>query len=354
MEHAEVDGARHHSNQRIHPKWSNLNDADKVIRGQLIVANRMNSYTLPSCDKHDRMHHRFPRPPHGFTLIELLIVIAIVAILIGLLMPSLGSVREAARRTTCRNNLHQLGIALQNYATTHVSFPPGGLTSPRTSFAAFILPHIEEGNPLSGYDYSVNWPQQEIDVQEQMFSYLPIYHCPSDQPTQKEAGLLITPGSVPPRYKGNYGPNYGKETVVESPDHAPFGTDFETRPAHIRDGLTQTFAMMEMLQVPSPNDGNVDSRGDIWSEDRSYHLTTKLPPNDDTLGDLAGCEPGVTPPCVARSEKQQGYIGSRSRHTGLVQVLMLGGYVVVIRDDIEMAIWQALSTRNGDEDAEVP
>ena len=61
----------------------------------------------------------------GFTLIELLVVIAIIAVLIALLLPAVQQAREAARRTQCRNNMHQLCLALHNYHDTHTLFPPG-------------------------------------------------------------------------------------------------------------------------------------------------------------------------------------------------------------------------------------
>src|SRR3972149_1653583 len=66
----------------------------------------------------------------GFTLIELLVVIAIIAILIALLLPAVQQAREAARRTQCRNNLHQLAIAMANYEETHGCYVPGIIATP--------------------------------------------------------------------------------------------------------------------------------------------------------------------------------------------------------------------------------
>ncbi len=139
------------------------------------------------------------RVQRGFTLIELLVVIAIIGILVGLLLPAVQSVREAARRTQCLNNMRQLGIALHNYEGAHKTFPAARTAHPdgsktktipaaRTnggsgqksqfqSWPTLILPYIEQSNVADIYDYKAPWYEvvnaAAIAVQQ------PVFLCPS-------------------------------------------------------------------------------------------------------------------------------------------------------------------------------
>lgn len=129
----------------------------------------------------------------GFTLIELLVVIAIIAILIALLLPAVQQAREAARRSQCKNNLKQIGVAMHNYHATYNTFPPGFIAkNPPTasvnaiersvySWGAFILPDLDQtplfkklgvGNVL----LETNLVTNLADMQKS----LPTFRCPSD------------------------------------------------------------------------------------------------------------------------------------------------------------------------------
>lgn len=102
---------------------------------------------------------KMQRPKRGFTLIELLVVIAIIAILIALLLPAVQQAREAARRSQCKNNLKQLGLALHNYHETFSVLPPahiGRCTTPRlmASGLTMLLPYLDQAPLYNMYNSS--------------------------------------------------------------------------------------------------------------------------------------------------------------------------------------------------------
>lgn len=143
----------------------------------------------------------FSRRRHrGFTLIELLVVIAIIAILIALLLPAVQQAREAARRTQCKNNLKQLGLALHNYHDVFLMFPTGAIPTPNGGtgpaydgnnehwgWMAFILPQIDQAPLFDALTINERTLSQvgaaigpNTDALNAAFPPLSFYQCPSD------------------------------------------------------------------------------------------------------------------------------------------------------------------------------
>jgi prepilin-type N-terminal cleavage/methylation domain-containing protein/prepilin-type processing-associated H-X9-DG protein len=123
----------------------------------------------------------------AFTLIELLVVIAIIGVLIGLLLPAIQKMREAANRSACLNNMKQMGLALHNFENTNGFLPPSRVENPgvipgldgtpKSSWVPFILPYIEQGAVAS--QYNLNLPWYHADNRTASTTSLKIFICPS-------------------------------------------------------------------------------------------------------------------------------------------------------------------------------
>ena len=157
------------------------------------------------------------RTRRGFTLIELLVVIAIIAVLVALLLPAVQQAREAARRTTCRNNIRQLALALHNYQSSHRVFPFGVLGisgNPQDNYVlhtwmTMILPDVDQQPLYNSYNCNVRFdnPVNAMAVH----TVVPVYVCPSVVvPVQDDR-------FAPSHYAGNAGTVPGNDDGVLFP-----------------------------------------------------------------------------------------------------------------------------------------
>jgi prepilin-type N-terminal cleavage/methylation domain-containing protein/prepilin-type processing-associated H-X9-DG protein len=198
------------------------------------------------------MSHRSRR--EGFTLVELLVVLAILAVLTGLLLPAVQKVRETAARLKCQNNLKQVGLGLQNYHDANGSLPPGYTatenysdgandTTPGWGWAAYLLPSLEQHNLYRQLDF-----QQPAAKSQAIGNLVPLFLCPSDVLPVEAFAVPDAFGDVvalagPSSYAGCVG---GDESDTFGP--AGLGVLYRnsrTRLTDVTDGTSQTICVGE-------------------------------------------------------------------------------------------------------------
>jgi prepilin-type N-terminal cleavage/methylation domain-containing protein len=314
----------------------------------------------------------------GFTLIELLVVIAIIAIIIALLLPAVQAAREAARRTQCRNNLKQIGVALHNYLDANRCFPPsiclnGAVTSSGGLWSVLVrlLPYVEQNNAYTAAGLGVNNYNSANPIPADRMA---LYVCP-DEINDKPHGTTF-----PTDYGFNGGTwQYYDPTTGTGGDGA-FYPNSKATPAWFTDGMSQTLAFAElkafMSYVRNGNDGPVNPPTSLtalkagqfkksadhteWVDGLLYQsgFTTTFTPNsvnpiggttgDSPLsasdGDYCSCREDQATTCTAPIRYA---VTSRSYHPNSVQVLFMDGSGHTISNGIDLATWQALSTRSG-------
>jgi len=331
----------------------------------------------------------------GFTLIELLVVIAIIAILIALLLPAVQQAREAARRTQCKNNLKQIGLALHNYESTFSTFPmgdcarnstAGGGEIPQLSVHAYILPYIEGGNNYATFDFNSQTNGNPANAQARI-QFIPSYHCPSDPgPNRSLIASLIDASSANymqcmGSHADHFGsliypaatPNASSPIRPRTQYHGVFGRNSKTRIADITDGTSNTALFGEIKKGPN---GTGSLAAVPAGDKRDFMVATNVAATwtgNDLLRPPAACENRATtawlyrglqyyrgllvatyynhtlPPnarfrdCVT-STTYQGHLAARSYHVGGAQICLADGSVRFVSENIDSNVWSGVGT----------
>lgn len=338
--------------------------------------------------QHSQPNINLKKRTRGFTLIELLVVIAIIAILIALLLPAVQQAREAARRSQCKNNMKQIGLALHNYLSAFTAFPPAFCVGPdgsgsftpggQWSIHARILPYGDAANLFNNIDFTVGYGSQSDPTIA--YTRVPFFLCPSEVNDKVRLS-----GSTPEHYPVSYGYNGGTWRVFTnsslSGGDGAFYPNSKTKPRDFTDGMSNTLCFAEVKaftaynrdddtgtsSIPSvasgveslinagsthkPNSGHTE-----WVDGRIHQtgFTTTLTPNTKVVvpgatgaidaGDYTSCREAKT--C---STPTYAAVTARSYHIGIVHALLMDGAVRSLSENIDLNTYRALSTRSNGE-----
>jgi prepilin-type N-terminal cleavage/methylation domain-containing protein len=307
--------------------------------------------------------------PKGFTLIELLVVIAIIAVLIALLLPAVQQARESARRTQCKNNLKQIGLAMHNYNDVMGVFPPGviqgtgmgasftGANSTGWAWGTFLLPYIDQAplyNQLNTYiPMDPTNPVQLSLVR----TIIPAYNCPSDtlrDNSQNPYAPVYMNGNTTgvaigkSNYRGVFGPNEANSCPQATATADPGGMFFSNSNIRVRDisdGTSNQWMALECdtfyYQSLSKPGGNERHQGANWALTSSPNCYDSNYDWQKVLGYVHFTYAEINCSATRCDRRDPG-----SQHTGGMQIVLADGSVRFVSQNMGVQIAKNLSTRN--------
>ncbi len=304
---------------------------------------------------------RFTR--RGFTLIELLVVIAIIATLVAILLPAVQQAREAARRSSCKNNLKQLGLAIHNYHDTF-DYLPQAISNCRDwgnslwdhrgcpGYAFRLLPFLEQGALYDTITWGLLFEGSSTINVEQRTANIPVFHCPSDSILLTEQNSNTWSGLM-----RNYPVNMGNTDYDQSNlDQNGVTINFQkgmfeffnkwTKLRDVNDGLSNTYMVGEIITPESVNTWT--GMGRIHQNMGSGFTAFYTPnsKNQDIIANgynkLGGENPAQT---AIAGDWWNAIVTLRSFHKGGAQVTLGDGSVRFISDNIDLGTHHSLAGR---------
>ena len=287
----------------------------------------------------------------AFTLIELLVVITIIGILIALLLPAVQKVREAANRTTCQNNLKQIGLALHHFHDNFLRFPPGYYDlapwpqndqGPGWGWGAYILPFLEQDSVRKLINTSVSIGSSSPPIVQARTTFLPVFYCPSDN---LRMNFTITDGGAQSWMlaQGSYVACNGNDGVDDNSTPPHTGAFIRAtsgfRIVDIDDGLSSTFFVGERCTTMAVS---------TWAG----VIPGALVPSVRAPGSFSGASAltlGHCGPHLPNDSIVTDADAMSSAHNLGVQFLFGDGSVHLIVNSISMTVYDNLATRAGGE-----
>jgi len=307
------------------------------------------------------MQIKKPKRQKGFTLIELLVVIAIIAVLVALLLPAVQQAREAARRSSCKNNLKQLGLAIHNYHDVHNSFPLGMVH--RINWRVSVLPFLEQSTIFNQLDFDESFQGNGVSANTQVLGgfVLDTMMCPSNivEPLTNNAygnngqrmqysNYLAIAGAVDTSLPNNAPSGTCKSFYGWHCDNGPMLINESVRFAKIVDGTSNCLLLGEQ----SGRD-----EGMLYGDRRNgYHGGWHGTGQTTTVANtVTGIGSGITPiqyPLNSQCNNfwacQVPYLNSailNSEHTGGVQFCLADGSVRFLSDNIDLVTLKQLAMK---------